>query len=225
MRIERLLLYLQQFDYQLKYCPGKQNAADYLSRRMLPLTESGIQTSETRKQVVHGIITDTAPHAISLVDIQAAARKDQDLRKLIPLIQANNHRNCKSNPDLVKYALVFHVLSYVEGVVTPGHQLVIPKSLQEQAISISHEGHLGIVKTKQLLRSMVWFPGIDKSVERKIASCILCQASTNSSQCEPLKMSPNLKNHGCKYRQISVAHFPQVKLFWLFKIHISSTLR
>ena len=46
------------------------------------------------------------------------------------------------------------------------------------------------MKTKQLLRSRVWFPGIDKSVERRIASCIPCQASTNSSQHEPLKMSP-----------------------------------
>ena len=39
----------------------------------------------------------------------------------------------------------------------------------------------------------MWFPGIDKSVERKIASCIPYQASTNSSQCEPLKMFPWLQ--------------------------------
>lgn len=46
MRIERWLLCLQQFDYLLKYCSGKQNAADYLSRHMLPLTESDLQTCE-----------------------------------------------------------------------------------------------------------------------------------------------------------------------------------
>ena len=135
MRIERWLLYLH---------PSKQNAADYLSRQMLPLTESDIQASEARKQVVHSIITSTAPHSISLAEIQAATRKDQDLRKLIPLIQAGNHRVCKSDPDLAKYALVFRELSYVKGVLTRGHQLVIPKSLQEQVISICHEGHLGI---------------------------------------------------------------------------------
>ena len=193
MRIERWPLYLQQFDYQLKYCPGKQIAADYLSRHMLLLTESDIQASEARKQVVHSIITGTAPHATSLADIQAATREAQDLRKLIPLIQAGNHRACKSDPDLAKYALVFHELNYIEGVVTRGHQVVIPKSLQEQVISICHEGHLGIAKTKQLLRPRVWFPGIDKSVKRKIASCIPCQASTNSSQREPLKMPPTPK--------------------------------
>ena len=160
---------------------------------MLPLTESDVQTSEARKRVVHSIITDTVPHAISLTDIQAGTRKDQEIRKLIPLIQAGNHRACKSDPDLAKYALVFRELSYAEGVVIRGHQLVIPKSLQERVISICHEGHLEIVKTKQLLRSRVWFPGIDKSVERKIASCIPCQASTNSSRREPLRMSPTPK--------------------------------
>jgi len=62
---------------------------------------------------------------------------------------------------------VFRELSYIEGVLTHGHQLVIPKSLQEQVISICHEGHLKIVKTKQLLRSRVWFPEIEKSVKSK----------------------------------------------------------
>jgi len=122
---------------------------------MLSLTESDVQTNEARKQVVHNIITDTAPHAISLADIQAATKKDQDLKSLIPLIQAGNHRACKSDADLAKYTLVFRELSYIEGVVARGHQLVIPKYLQEQVISICHEGHLGIVKTKQLLQSRV----------------------------------------------------------------------
>ena len=88
---------------------------------MLPLTEIDVQTGEAIKQVVHSIITDTVPHAISPTDIQAATRKDKELRKLIPLIQAGNHRACKSDPDLAMCALVFRELSYTEGVVTRGH--------------------------------------------------------------------------------------------------------
>ena len=53
---------------------------------MLPLPESDIQTSEAKKQVIHSIITDTAPRAISLANIQAATRKEQDLRTFILLI-------------------------------------------------------------------------------------------------------------------------------------------
>ena len=44
-------------------------------------------------------------------------------------------------------------------------KLVIPKSLQETVIKWAHEGHQGIVKTKQLVREKVWFVNIDKQVE------------------------------------------------------------
>ena len=168
---------MQQFDFELKYCPGSKNAADYLSRHVIPLTESDTKTCNAREQVVHSIITVTAPQAILLVEVQDATKRDRELSKLIPLIQAGNRNACKADPDLMKYAQVFQELSHLEGVVTRGHQIVIPKSLQERVIDICHEGHLGVVKTKQLPRSRVWFPGIDKRVEREVTSCIPCQAS------------------------------------------------
>ena len=104
MRIERWLLYLQQFDFKLMYCPGNKNAADFLSRHMLPLTDSDTKTSEARSQVVHHIIENTVPKAITLAQVQDATGKDPDFCKLIPLIQAGNHRSCKADPELTKYA-------------------------------------------------------------------------------------------------------------------------
>ena len=181
---------MQQFHFELKYCPGRKNAADYLSRHVIPLTESDTKTCNAREQVVHSIITVTAPQAILLVEVQDATKRDRELSKLIPLIQAGNRNACKADPDLMKYAQVFQELSHIEGVVTRGHQIVIPKSLQERVIDICHEGHLGVVKTKQLLPSRVWFPGIDKRVEREVTSCIPYQASINTSQQDPRKMSP-----------------------------------
>ena len=104
---------------------------------------------------MHLIIKGTVPQAISLVEVQDATKRDQELSKFIPLIQVSNCNACKADPDLRKYAQVFQELSHLEGVVTRGHQIVIPKSLQERIINICHEGHQGIVKTKQLLRSRV----------------------------------------------------------------------
>jgi hypothetical protein len=45
------------------------------------------------------------------------------------------------------------------------------------------------VKTKTLLRTKVWWPGIDRQVETLIASCIHCQAANNSKIFEQLKMT------------------------------------
>ena len=83
------------------------------------------------------------------------------------------------------------IQTYLGCVVTCGHQTVIPKSLQERVISICHYGHLGILlKVNSFSTLKVWLSGIYMSVERRIASCIPCQASINTSQREPLKMSP-----------------------------------
>ena len=66
------------------------------------------------------------------------------------------------------------------------HRLIIPDSLRKKVIEIAHASHQGIVKTKQLIREKVWFPGADKKVE----SCILCLACVPSTaQREPLSMT------------------------------------
>jgi hypothetical protein len=57
-----------------------------------------------------------------------------------------------------------------------------PKNLQTRLIDIAHEGHQGIVRTKQLLREQIYFPGIDKLVEKTCKSCILCLASTPKTE-------------------------------------------
>ena len=59
-------------------------------------------------------------------------------------------------------------------------------------VDIANEGHIGIVKTKQLLRLKVWFPRLDHLVETKIASCMTCQSCTphNSKHIEPLRSEP-----------------------------------
>lgn len=40
-------------------------------------------------------------------------------------------------------------------IVLKGSQIVVPEKLREKAVSIAHEGHQGLVKTKQLLRDVV----------------------------------------------------------------------
>jgi len=69
------------------------------------------------------------------------------------------------------------------------NQIVIPKSQQQRAIDLAHEGHQGIVKTKALLRSKVYFPGIDRMAEQTVNQCIACQANTPEKHVEPLQMT------------------------------------
>ena len=71
-----------------------------------------------------------------------------------------------------------------------GTCIVIPHALTQTIIDIAHEGHQGITKTKQLLREKVWFPGIDRFVEKTIRDCLMCQATAMDNTRAPLQMSP-----------------------------------
>ena len=75
-------------------------------------------------------------------------------------------------------------------ILIKNNQLVIPRSLQHKCIDLAHEGLLGIMKTTQLIRQKIWFPGVDAMVEDKIKNCISCQSCTQTNTQEPLKMSP-----------------------------------
>lgn len=70
LRIERWLLYLQQFDFVLRYCPGKSNAADCFSRQAVAATVAEEKEANTRNRVVNLIIQDTVPKSITLTEIQ-----------------------------------------------------------------------------------------------------------------------------------------------------------
>ena len=65
----------------------------------------------------------------------------------------------------------------------------MPMSLQARAVQLAHEGHQGTSKTKALIRSKVWFPGLDTAVDHAVRRCIPCQANTTRQHTEPLNMS------------------------------------
>ena len=69
-------------------------------------------------------------------------------------------------PD--SFLKVWSELSINDGLLLRQDRLVIPEILQMRIIKAAHEGHLGIVNTKRLLRSKVWFQHLDKEVEREI---------------------------------------------------------
>ena len=50
----------------------------------------------------------------------------------------------------------------------------MPSELRESTLELAHERHPGIVNMKKVLRTKVWWPGIDKDVEKFCKSCYGC---------------------------------------------------
>jgi hypothetical protein len=56
----------------------------------------------------------------------------------------------------------------------------IPWTLRTKVLQELHEGPQGIVKTKALARSYVWWPGVDSAIEKMIQNCGPCQRTRNN---------------------------------------------
>ena len=67
-----------------------------------------------------------------------------------------------------------------------GVRIVLPSKLQARVQQELHRGHPGEVKMKQLARSYVWWPDIDKHLEELAKSCEACQSHKNAPPCAPL---------------------------------------
>jgi len=71
-----------------------------------------------------------------------------------------------------------------------GSQIVLPASLQIDAISLAHEGHQYIDKTLQLLRKSCWFPKMRTLVNDYISTCLACHAASPHNP--PVPLEPNI---------------------------------
>lgn len=60
-----------------------------------------------------------------------------------------------------------------------------PKGLRTTVLTIGHEGHLGVVSMKQRLRTKVWWPKLEKDVERFVKTCDACQLVGRPDPLEP----------------------------------------
>lgn len=57
-----------------------------------------------------------------------------------------------------------------------GHRVIIPTTCREKVLNELHDPHMGIVKTKSLGRSYVWWPGVDEAIESRCGACTVCAA-------------------------------------------------
>ena len=200
-RIERHRLKVQDFQYTMKYMPGKTNPCDYQSRHPLPLCQYTAQEMDNMvidlddDLCISKIVTDDLPEAVTLKMVQQATKQDPMMQKLITCIQKGY---ITDDQNLRDYWHVFQELTHWNGVILRGDRLLIPDaevtpgtgSLRQQVVDTAHEGHLGIVKCKQLLRTKLWFPHLDTMVERRIKGCLGCQATTYKPVRDPLRPTP-----------------------------------
>ena len=134
------------------------------------------------------------PRTIQLSEIQEATMKDEELQ----LVQRALETSKWDDKSISAYVAVREEITTVNGVLLRGQRLIIPYSLRSRTIALAHRGHLGIVKTKQNLRTKVWWPKVDKQAEQHVKECLTCQISGNPEPPPPLAVvSPPIEPWSC----------------------------
>lgn len=151
MRIARWSARLMCFQYDMQYHPGSQNVmADCLSG--VPLSDSSAAADlVTEIAEISPLLT-----ALPLADFKAECEDCSELAQLRQVIHAVWPKVKKSLQDEVQpYFLLRHKIAAESPLIFRGTQLVVPKSLRESVVRLAHEGHQGMVRTKQRLRDVL----------------------------------------------------------------------
>ncbi|XP_064466262.1 uncharacterized protein K02A2.6-like [Ornithodoros turicata] len=181
-RMLRWSLQLGALDYQIIYRPGKEMlCADALSR--LPVEddiEDNLVDDSVQVLMVEAM-QDTSLTALTAQKIADETSKDRVLRRVTRWVLQGWSKEAQETPDFFK---VRNELSILRGCLLRGDRVVIPESCRQQVLQLLHAGHQGVVRTKALARSYVWWPGLDRNIEQVVGECRACQATRNApSRC------------------------------------------
>ena len=176
MRISRWASRLMVYSFRVEHVRGGENTADALSRLPAPVTEATDDESITVAAV------EAHLRAVTREELVSASRSDPQLQQLaeqIPRPWPTRYRDC---PAALKPFYRFrNELGAVEDVLVRGERLLVPTSLRQRLLAAAHEGHQGMVRTKQRIRQHFWWPGLDAAVKEIVRACEVC-ASTSSGR-------------------------------------------
>ncbi|XP_037299019.1 uncharacterized protein K02A2.6-like [Manduca sexta] len=176
-RLQRYAIFLSAYNYEICYISSQNNVvADYFSRA--PLCETALETN-VDDQIRYLNFLNDSQLPISFNTLKQAVDKDKTLQTVIKYIHNGWPRKIKCK-NIQPYFNCKTDLEVETGCVMRGHRIVIPSVLRERMINELHRGHFGIVKTKSIARSKLWWPGIDGDIERAVSACSVCAAACSA---------------------------------------------
>ena len=192
-RLQRLLIKIQGYNCDVQYKPGKHMVlSDTLSRLPNPSDAQDIPL-DIRVETISAEVEDILN--VDLIffgqnkreQLQRETSRDPVLRELVQLVTNGWPDTIKEVPTSLRIFWPYRdELGVSHGVLFKGRQVVIPQVLRDDILRQLHIGHMGIERTRRLARETVFWPNINKDVERITKDCDACQELQARQQKEPL---------------------------------------
>ncbi|XP_048237107.1 uncharacterized protein K02A2.6-like [Haliotis rufescens] len=180
-----MLLKLQWYDLTVKYRKGKDmSAADALSRAYVTYSQSDVVDL---KVVNMADMISVSPNRYA--EIKQCTKVE--LSTLSETILNGWPDNRQEAPmETRPYWDSRDQLSLSDCIIFKGLRIVVPPSLRSHMLLLIHESHLGMVKSKQRAREVMFWPGMNADIENIIRDCHKCAVFPNKQQSEPLMPTP-----------------------------------
>jgi len=189
-RLQRMLLRLQRYNFELVFRPGTQVViADALSRAYAP--DTGVQTkfaaeiaSMVSVDIADGIRASTSD--VTLRRIRDAAKDDDVYQQLHRQIVNGWPSNGHVPPDLQQYAPFVDELTVEGDLVLKGDRIVVPAAAREYLLERIHSSHIGINGCIRRARDAVFWPSMTAHIKSRVQKCVTCNTYQAANAREPL---------------------------------------
>lgn len=163
-RLQHWAAILQGYNYKLIHKKSDfLKVADALSR--LPNLRCKIA------DVFHVKVLTLLPVTSAVVAAETA--KDKLLSQVLTCARIGWHRKYP-NPDLDHFARLRDDITIVDGCLMFNARVIIPPSLQSCVLKLIHDGHPGMVRSKALARSLIYWPSLNSDIETMVRNCDSC---------------------------------------------------
>ena len=173
------------FSFSVQHLKGSLNPAGGLSRLPGPVME--VEDDESELVAALSARLEAVSHA-ELVD---AVKSDPVMTMLADQLPRRWPCRISGVPnDLKSFYRCRDELSLMNGHIFKGERVVVPESLRSRLVALAHESHPGIIRTKQRLRAVYWWPGLDVAVENAVKECDACAASDKTAKPRRVPLEP-----------------------------------
>ncbi|KAF0764619.1 Uncharacterized protein FWK35_00011318, partial [Aphis craccivora] len=192
LRLQRILIKLQQYELIVKYKPGKELViADTLSRTK---AEGDSLFDDWEKREVEVTIEEVNVNLLISENkrdqIRLATELDKELNLLKNyVVEGWPEKREQLNEETKKYWECKELITVHDGVLYKSNRMIVPENLKSAMLKRIHFIHMGIEKCKYRARRCFNWVGMKKDIEEVVNKCQICLKYRKTNTKEPLECS------------------------------------
>ena len=171
-RLQRMLLKIQQYDYEIIYSPGSHIPVPDCLSRLIDTHRVDPEVTDMKINVHEVVLTGKS----KLQVIRDQLKLDESMCKLRDyIIFGWPESRSTIEVDVLPYWSFREELGFYQGLILKGSRIVIPQSLIPDVLKDIHRGHLGIEKCRLRARDCVYWTSMNADISRVVNQCPECQ--------------------------------------------------